>query len=43
MARFSSDTPSPTLSTTGSDLDYLAFRYNSTDSKYDFMAINRGF
>lgn len=43
MIRFSTDVPEPTLSTAVDALDYLAFRYNSTDSKYDLMAENKGF
>lgn len=43
MVRFSTDTPSPTLSTAADTLDYLRFRYNSTDGKYDCMSANRGF
>lgn len=42
-ARFSDDLPAPTLSTVASSLDYLLFRYNSTDAKYDLLAINKGF
>lgn len=43
MCRFSSDVPEPTLSTSASALDYIAFRYNQTDGKYDCMAVNLGF
>lgn len=41
--RFSADTPSITLSTGANKLDYLAFRWNGTDSKADFQASNLGF
>lgn len=43
MCRFSTDIPSPTLSTAGDTLDYIAFRYDATDSKYDCMLKNFGF
>lgn len=41
--RFSTDLPSPTLSTTASATDYLGFIYNDTDDKWDFIAIVKGF
>lgn len=41
--RFSTDLPSPTLTTTAGKTDYLMFQWNSVDSKWDFMAITKGF
>lgn len=43
MVRFSTTTPSPTLSTGASKLDYIGFRYNATDGKYDCVAVNTGY
>jgi len=43
MVRFSTTTPTPTLTTTASKLDYIAFRYNATDAKYDCVAVNLGY
>lgn len=43
MVRFSTDVPQPTLSTAANTLDYLTFRYNEADSKYDCMSVNKGF
>ena len=40
---WSTDVPSPTLSTSASALDYILFRYNATDDKFDALAVNRGF
>lgn len=42
-SRFSADLPAPTMSTGASKLDYVIFRYNADDDKFDFMALNRGF
>ena len=42
-ARFSDDLPPPTLSTIANSLDYLLFRFNTADAKYDLLSINRGF
>lgn len=41
--RFSDDSPVPPLSTTGLKLDYLLYRYNADDDKFDLLATNRGF
>lgn len=41
--RFSTDVPSPTLTTTAGQTDYLGFVYNSADSKWDLLAITKGF
>lgn len=41
--RFSTDLPSPTLSTGAGDIDYLAFIYHSTDNKWDFIGKVFGF
>lgn len=41
--RFSSDLPSPTLSTAANKIDYLAFIRNGTDSKWDFIGKVFGF
>ena len=43
MCRFSSSLASPTLTTDADALDYIAFRYNAANSKYDCMATNLGF
>ena len=40
--RFSSDTPSITLSTAASKLDYLSFEWCAADGKADFLASNMG-
>jgi hypothetical protein len=40
--RFSTDIPSPTLSTTASYVDFVAFIYNSTDDKLDVVGVNLG-
>lgn len=42
-ARFSTDVPHPTITVTASALDYILFRYNTADLKYDCLAVNRGF
>jgi len=41
--RFSTDIPSPTLSTGGGDVDYLGFIYNDADSKWDCIGKVFGF
>lgn len=41
--RYSDDLPTILLSTTGLALDYVLFRYNEDDDKFDVMALNRGF
>lgn len=41
--RFSSDIPSPTLSTGAGDTDYLGFIYNDADSKWDCIGKVFGF
>jgi hypothetical protein len=41
--RISSDIVTAVLSTIGDKLDYVMFRYNADDDKFDLMAINRGF
>lgn len=41
--RFSTDLPSPTLSTTGGKTDYLGFIYNKDDDKWDYIAEVKGF
>lgn len=40
--RFSTDLPQPTVSSTGKT-DYLGFKYNSTDSKWDLLSAIAGF
>lgn len=40
--RYSTTRPSPTLSTTAAKVDYISFRYNSTDSKWDVFNIDLG-
>ena len=41
--RFGTDVTSPTLSTTVAKIDYLGFIYNSDDSKWDCVAVSRGY
>lgn len=41
--RFSTDLPSPTLSTGSGKLDYLGFIYNSVDDKWDYISEVKGF
>lgn len=41
--RFSTDVPSPTLTTTASFSDYIEFMYNPTFSKWDCIRIVKGF
>lgn len=45
MIRFSTDVPSPTLSSSPNELDYLVFRLNEEESSglYDLILLNRGF
>lgn len=45
MVRFSTDVPSPTLSSSPNELDYLVFRLNEEESSglYDCIIVNRGF
>lgn len=43
MFRFSTTVPEPTLSTAANAIDYITFRYNSADNKYDCMSVNKGF
>lgn len=40
---FSTDIPSPTLTTTASKRDFLGFRYNSTADKWYCLAVVKGF
>ncbi|MDD5247527.1 MAG: hypothetical protein PHY45_00980 [Rhodocyclaceae bacterium] len=42
-ARFSNDIPAPTLSTTPNKLDRIGFASNQAASKYDAVAVVRGF
>jgi len=41
--RFSTDLPSPTLTTTPSKTDYFGFIYNSDDTKWDYIGEVKGF
>lgn len=41
--RGSTDQALPTLTTTASKTDYIAFMYNAADSKWDCLAANKGF
>lgn len=41
--RFSTDTPSPTLTTSANKLDRLAFEWHGGDSKADLIATNLGY
>lgn len=41
--RFSTDIPSPTLSTAAGALDYVGFIYNEADNKWDCIALVQGF
>lgn len=41
--RFSTDVPSPTLSTAAGATDYLGFIYNAAASKWDCLAVSRGY
>ena len=41
--RFSTDLPSPVLSTAANKIDYLGFIYNQDDDKWDFISFVKGF
>jgi hypothetical protein len=41
--RFGTDVTSPTLTTTASKTDYVGFIYNAADSKWDCVAVSRGY
>lgn len=41
--RFGTDIPSPTLTTTAAKQDYLAFMWSSADSKWDCVAVTKGY
>ena len=41
--RFGTDITTPTLTTTASKTDYIGFIYNDTDSKWDCVAVSRGY
>ena len=41
--RFGIDIPAIVLSTDPNKKDYIMFRYDAVDDKYDVMAVNRGF
>jgi hypothetical protein len=41
--RFGTDVPTPTLTTTASKTDYVGFQYNTTDSKWDCLAVAKGY
>lgn len=41
--RFGTDVASPTLTTTAAKTDYLGFMYNAADSKWDALAVARGY
>lgn len=43
MCRGSGDLALPVLTTTASYMDYVKFRYNATDSKYDCTKVIKGF
>lgn len=43
QVRYSDDIVSVNLSTVASRIDRLGFIYNSTDGKFDIVAINKGF
>lgn len=43
MVRGSDTITLPTLTATAFALDYIGFRYNETDLKYDCVAVNKGF
>jgi len=42
-SRFSVELPAPVLTTDPSRLDYVLFRYNAADDKFDLLALNRNF
>lgn len=41
--RFSTQVPSPTLTTTANKTDYMGFVYNAVDDKWDALAFNPGY
>jgi len=41
--RFSTDIPSPTLTTVANKTDYIGFQYNSASTTWDCLAIARGY
>lgn len=41
--RFGTDVTSPTLSTTAAKTDYIGFKYNADDTKWDCLAVSRGY
>lgn len=41
--RFSTDVASPTLTTTAAKIDYIGFIYNGDDSKWDCLAVAKGY
>lgn len=41
--RFGTDVISPTLTTTAAKTDYIGFRYNSADDKWDCLAVAKGY
>ena len=41
--RFSTDLPSPVLSTAANKIDYLGFIFNQDDDKWDFISFVKGF
>lgn len=41
--RFGTDVTSPTLTTTAAKTDYLSFRYNDTDDKWDCLSVAKGY
>lgn len=41
--RGSTDLPLPTVTATASKTDYLGFQYNAADSKWDLIALSKGY
>lgn len=41
--RFSTDIPTPTLTTTANKTDYLGFQYDAIDGKWDCLAVVKGY
>lgn len=41
--KFTTDIPSPTLSTAANAIDMLAFRYLSTNSKWNCIGVSKGY
>ncbi len=41
--RFSTDIPTPTLSTSANKTDYIGFQYNTADTTWDCLAVARGY